>query len=355
MIWETLFRLEAKVMTYDHIRNMLKLQEQLRANSLPHVRALQTLTENQHHMMQRFYLPEVSGAISLLQQLDNTLSNVMDRYHVQMREIHRSFETVSNSWVDPENKLKSLYGFVALKGIGHALNAMRPFEAGLTEALRIDIGDWRDDIKWPADAEDDPILRTSFYEEQGLNPNLTAFPSSTFEELVISSGIRASATHDSDDDYLDYEQEEPELETGFRRTNDAHDVIQRFETRLREFIDERMKDQYGSDWIKRHISGEMKKQWNEKQQKAKDNGDIVWPLIAYSDFSDYVEIITQKDNWEEMFKEVFVRKTSVQESFQRLFPIRICTMHSRPITQDDELYLFVETKRVLKAIGKFEE
>ena len=302
---------------------------------------------------QRFYLPEVSGAISLLQQLgNNTLSNVMDRYHVQMPEIHRSFETVSNSWVDTENKLKSLYGFVALKGIGHALNAMRPFEASLTEALRIDLGDWRDDIKWPADAEDDPILRTSFYEEQGLNPNLTAFPSSTFEELVISSGIRASATHDSDDVYLDYEQEEPELKTGFRRTNDAHDVIQRFETLLREFIDERMKERYGSDWIKRRISGEMKKQWNEKQQKAKDNGDIVWPLIAYSDFSDYVKIITQKNNWEEMFQEVFVRKTSVQESFQRLFPIRICTMHSRLITQDDELYLFVETKRILKAIGR---
>ena len=66
---------------------------------------------------------------------------------------------------------------------------------------------------------------------------------------------------------------------------------------------------------------------------------------------DYVTIITQKNNWNEVFEPVFSRPTFVQESFQRLYPIRICTMHARMITQDDELYLYVETKRVLSAIG----
>ena len=39
------------------------------------------------------------------------------------------------------------------------------------------------------------------------------------------------------------------------------------------------------------------------------------------------------------------------ESFQRLFPVRIATMHARLINWDDELLLLVETKRVLRAIG----
>ncbi|WP_188527381.1 hypothetical protein [Sinisalibacter lacisalsi] len=52
-----------------------------------------------------------------------------------------------------------------------------------------------------------------------------------------------------------------------------------------------------------------------------------------------------------MFEPVFRRPTFVQESFQRLYPIRICTMHARMITQDDEIYLYVEIKRVLSAIG----
>jgi len=64
-----------------------------------------------------------------------------------------------------------------------------------------------------------------------------------------------------------------------------------------------------------------------------------------------VTIITRRDNWEAVFKPIFCRAESVIESFQRLYPIRICTMHARVITQDDELYLYVEVKRLLAAIG----
>ena len=59
----------------------------------------------------------------------------------------------------------------------------------------------------------------------------------------------------------------------------------------------------------------------------------------------------RKDNWSELFADIFKRSTMVQESFQRLYPIRICAMHARIVTQDDELYLYVETKRLLAAIG----
>ena len=52
-----------------------------------------------------------------------------------------------------------------------------------------------------------------------------------------------------------------------------------------------------------------------------------------------------------MFQSVFQRKTLVHKSFQRLYPIRVCTMHSCIITQDDELYLHAETRRLLLAIG----
>jgi hypothetical protein len=95
----------------------------------------------------------------------------------------------------------------------------------------------------------------------------------------------------------------------------------------------------------------IRKRWEEKRQTAQETGEAEWPLIAYADFTDYVAIITRKDNWDGVFSSIFKRQTFVQESFQRLYPIRICTMHARIITQDDELYLFVETKRLLKAIG----
>ena len=61
--------------------------------------------------------------------------------------------------------------------------------------------------------------------------------------------------------------------------------------------------------------------------------------------------LLENDNWRDLFEAVFVNKNSVQESFRRLYPIRLATMHARLITQDDELYLYVETKRILSAIG----
>lgn len=86
--------------------------------------------------------------------------------------------------------------------------------------------------------------------------------------------------------------------------------------------------------------------------QAVKGGQPEQPLIDYADFADYRQIIERKDNWNTVFKPVFGRAEDVRESFQRLFPVRIATMHARIVTQDDELLLVVETKRVLKAIRR---
>jgi hypothetical protein len=68
------------------------------------------------------------------------------------------------------------------------------------------------------------------------------------------------------------------------------------------------------------------------------------------DFTDYELIICKRDNWREVFGVFFDRPENVRESFQRLYPIRLDTMHARPITHDDQLLLYVETRRLLKVI-----
>jgi hypothetical protein len=91
-------------------------------------------------------------------------------------------------------------------------------------------------------------------------------------------------------------------------------------------------------------------QWQEKKQAAEKGGAQVRPLIAYADFTDYERVICKGDNWRELFGAFFQRPETVRESFQRLYPIRLDTMHARPITQDDELLLYVETRRLVKVI-----
>jgi hypothetical protein len=64
-----------------------------------------------------------------------------------------------------------------------------------------------------------------------------------------------------------------------------------------------------------------------------------------------MKIIGRRDNWTRAFAPIFKRRTDVEESFNRLMPVRLVTMHSMLITPDDEVLLTFETKRLLSAIA----
>ena len=299
-----------------------------------------------------FCLPEIVELPKLFREFESgDTANAIKRYREQGSELRQAMESMRTPWLDVEHKLASIAGFVELQCIGHALRTGPTFDALLTDALRVDLGDWRDKITWPSDIFTDPSARTSFYLERGFDPALTAFPPEAFEESVSIAGLKELPPPLVQAYNFEPEVEEDEEESAFKRTNKAHDRLQRFETQLRRFIDERMKAAFGEDWIKPKVPGNIRERWLEKRKKAEDDGGPEWPLIAYADFTDYVVIIMRKDNWDKVFRPVFKRPAFVQESFQRLYPIRVCTMHARPITQDDKLYLYVETKRILDAIG----
>ena len=93
---------------------------------------------------------------------------------------------------------------------------------------------------------------------------------------------------------------------------------------------------FGAQWPRRQLPNGRYEEWVSKKGAATRAGAPSRPLIAYADFTDYVLIICKRDNWEQVFSPFFHRPENVRESFQRLHPIRLDTMHARPITQDDE-------------------
>lgn len=305
---------------------------------------------------QRFRVPAISEMAQLLQEIDCTsVASILKKYDFGATRLRDAIQAMEYPWLDRENLKGSLAGFVELQSIGYALREMHSFDETLANALRAELGDWQQTIAWPANIFDDPIARTEFYSARGLNPALTMFPSEAFEQSISIAGLSRSPAPASEHYYRGGEDlEESTDEVGLVRTNAAHDRLQRFESQVRGFIHEQMSRVIGPDWIRHRVPGELRKAWLEKRQKALENGEQEYSLIAYADFTDYVPIITRKDNWNEIFGCIFRRKEFVQESFQRLYPIRICTMHARIITQDDELYLLVETKRLLNAIGIME-
>lgn len=300
----------------------------------------------------RFHLPEITEAARLVVEFRTSLfSESLARYAEEASSLQRAMESMRTPWLDAKEAMRSMAGFAELQGIGRALVSMPSFGDSLASALRIDLGDWRDPIGWRPEIFTDLVARSDFYVSLGFDRALTDFPALAFEQSLDIAGLRreppplvdrygAPTARANDDD----------KEDGLTRTNMAHDRLLRLETQLREFIDERMTRSFGTDWPKRRLPNGLYESWQEKKQKAKEAGGEEWPLVAYADFTDYERVICKRDNWREIFAAFFGRSESVRESFQRLYPIRLDTMHARPITQDDELLLYVETRRLAKVI-----
>ncbi len=298
----------------------------------------------------RFDLP-VASEIAHLLSGEGAAAAMLQRYGEEPAYIRQAMETMRNPWLDVQEAGRSVAGFAGIQGIGHALAAVPAFNDALTAALRVDLGDWRDTIIWPESIFTDVIARADFYAARGFDSSLTNFPVIAFRETVEIAGLRDEPPALE----LQYGPPVPaadgEQEEGFVRTNTAHDWLQRFETRLRHFIDTVMTATYGPKWAKAKLPKDMYDRWEEKKRSAEDAGGQDYPLIAYADFTDYKSIICKRDHWREVFERYFERPESVGESLQRLYPIRICTMHARAITQDDELLLYIEVKRLIKAIS----
>jgi antitoxin component HigA of HigAB toxin-antitoxin module len=298
----------------------------------------------------RFRLPALREIEPLLHNF-KTLEATLSPFHVPRDSFQDAIASMRTPWLDAQNSLRSVAGFAGIQELGLQLHRHAAFDPSVTNTLRSALGDWRSPIKLPTNIFDDIAGRTALYSDRGLNPDLTAFPAEAFKQSLSIAGLNDAPPPLAAPYLTDADTEDWDEEAGFQRTNAAHDRLLRFETQLRQFIDGRMKIAFGEHWIKHQVPGGIRQSWEHKKQIARDNGESEQPLIAFADFTDYVTIITRRDNWSAVFASVFGRADSVTESFQRLYPIRLCTMHARIITQDDELYLHVETMRLLKAIG----
>jgi len=258
--------------------------------------------------------------------------------------------SITRPWMREMDTARSVTALMELQGLGSALRSIQGFDNALTTALRADLGDWRDRIAFPQVIFENPVARTEFYVERGFNSALTDFPEEAFQESLVLVGLDADSQ-----DVVEWPQTfhatDAIEEMAFRRTNKCHDYLQRLERRLRQFIDAAMTAQYGADWPKKRLTPQMLESWESKKSRAENSGVILTTFIEVADFTDYEAIICRKDHWREVFQERFKRQESVRESLQRLYPIRLATMHARFVTKVDELYVLAESMRLLSAIG----
>lgn len=258
-----------------------------------------------------------------------------------------------NVGIDSESVRQSFESIVGLASIEKAIH-FTPYDDLSSNALRTLLGDWTT-VSLPAEIFSDWQARMEFYNKLGLDSRLTILPEPAFTTSLYNTGILRKDLFSPA--FAVTEVEDPQENTDEKywvkaRMSDAYDLLFTLETQLREYLYERMTERFGAKWETQRVSGELVKAWREKRQEARKKGEAAQPLLWYADFTDYIQIIARKDNWNDIFSDVFVNSIDIQVSFQRLHPIRVCTMHARPITKEDFLLLTVEAHRILKVIGK---
>ncbi len=304
----------------------------------------------------RFSLPDMTEIGRLLAEFKASAhSGTLARYAEEASALQHAMKGMRTPWLDAQQAMRSMAGFAEMQGIGHAVLNMPAFNESLSATLRVGLGDWRDKITWRPEIFTDLAARADFYVGLGFNPALTDFPLPAFEQSLDIAGLRRgllppverygpSVASEGDEDEMEKD--------GLARTNAAHDRLQRMERLLRKFIDEEMTQAFGVDWPNHRLPNGFYDDWHDKKRKAEEAGAEERPLIEYADFTHYAPLICRTDNWRDVFKRFFVRPESVRESFQRLHPIRLDVAHARFITQDDELLLCVEVKRLVKVIRR---
>lgn len=253
-------------------------------------------------------------------------------------------------WLRTLHEAQSVTGFHELHSVGTALRSFPGFDPALTAALRLDFGDWRDKITFPENASIDAGARVELYVARGFNKSLTDFPEAAFLQSLDLAGLHEGIPFDDAKWEEIATSDDPFEEAAYQRTNRCHNVLQRLERNIRFFNDRVMTAQYGSDWPKKQLPRDVLEAWECKKSKAEASGALLGIFIDVADFTDYEKIICQKKHWQEVFQPWFKRSASVRESFQRLYPIRVATMHSRFVTKEDELYVIAEATRLLRAI-----
>lgn len=317
---------------------LLGLNDQLTGYRSEFQRASEQALLAQEALKQQFRMP-ASNELSTLQAAVAGMQPAFDR--ILGASFQEQMASIKTPWLARDEFQRSVAAFAELQSVGVLANSLQPFAESVSVALRSSLGNWTTVSTMPDAIFIDPSVRTVFYGELGFNTDLTNFPNRAFDESVQIAGLGSDEDDETDDP-----------DSPIERNVSAFIHLNRLETNIREFIDEVMTDAFGPSWFDHQMPNGMKEKWIEKRDKARANGEPEQPLINFADFTDYVLIIQKRDNWSKVFETTFRRVEDVRESFYRLSPIRIVAMHSRIVTLDDELLLKVESRRVLKAIGR---
>jgi hypothetical protein len=134
-------------------------------------------------------------------------------------------------------------------------------------------------------------------------------------------------------------------------------LLKNLEENIRKFIEIELSEST-PQWWKQRIPGDVKT--NAEERKEKDEKRKIWDfkeqsLISYIDFTDYEKIITQKNNWNDIFRDVFHDKVAISGKLKAIEPIRNTISHTRNLDPHEIKQLKFYSEEILKSISYYLE
>lgn len=234
-------------------------------------------------------------------------------------------------WVDVGNPGQSVSAYVDARALATIVEHGPPESRAVVTAVREELGDYRETDPVPEVVSADPVLRSAFRLEVGYNADLSSLPPAILATVFGGFGGGVPRQIEADPDALE---------------SAVHQRARRLELRLRRFIEKKMMAKLGPKWSKQRVPGKTVTGWRARRQTDLDNGRTASRLFDYAGFEDYRAIIEQKDNWTEVFEQIFKVKTSILETLRRLSLIRNPDAHYRVVTIEDFLDLHTEGRRL---------
>ena len=219
-------------------------------------------------------------------------------------------EVVTTPWVLNDHLSKSLVGFARISRLSDAVHTPAPYSAPVVELVGEELGGGYETE--PEDTEDE---RDEAAVRAGFNPDLIAFPSDAYDEVVVAAGfsfrfppipplqVEASVDHGADFD------------------PDHRQLFTALEQHLRRVVEKTLTEKAGPKWIKQRVPKGMRQRWEERREEDWSPDRPVYSVVQYADFVDLKDVICRKDNWRDGFKAIFGNREDLSMSFRRLHPV----------------------------------
>jgi len=309
------------------------------------------------HRLRGSILEPVNEIDRLARQLNEGLDAVMRE--VKLAAFSPGYEELAQmaviakpAWSELLTSPTASYAFAAMATLREAIERA-PFADETIAALHNQLGDWSR-IELSAELFDQQ-KRQEAYLRAGLDRRLIEVEPQTFDTMLEATELRPATpppllrAYTSADLSEVEEVEEGEGDDEVRQAVEDYEHLYRFESQLRGFVANKLAEEAGSDWFKQRVPGDCLTAWKERRQKDREAKKHVHPLPSYADLGDWPKIILRKDNWN-LFQRFFNRQTFVQESFNRLIPLRNDVAHMHPLTEADRLVFYAEIQQLLGAI-----